>query len=272
MRSLLCSLLLTLPAFAVDPPVSPIRLPNVRDVTPPLPMPADAAVKLIPGYRYVVESDVECLVFLSPGGSVSLKKQHGPITIDAKFVDGTGENEERDYKSKFIYSFKAIKVGRDELIIMPVGAKAESEAKRVTFQVGQLPIPPPPGPNPPGPQPPGPTPDPTPVPVTSFRVIFVYESLTTLPAKQTSILYAKSIADYLTEKTTAEGGLAGWRRFDKDAGTANDQPVMRALWAAVKPKITTVPCMIIETNGKADILPWPASVDEALATLKKAGG
>lgn len=121
-----------------------IRLPIAQE-SPPAPMPAtvDQVVKLQPGVRYVVESDVECLVFLSPGGSVSVKKQLGPITIDTKFYGGSGVEEEREFKGKYIYSFKAIKDGRDELIIVPVGAKSEAEAKRVTFQVGQLPQPPP---------------------------------------------------------------------------------------------------------------------------------
>lgn len=114
--------------------------------------------------------------------------------------------------------------------------------------------------------------DPVPVPVTSFRVIFVYESADTLTATQTGVLNSAALAEYLNANTTKEGGVAGWRRFDKDATAANDTPTIKALWTAVKPKITTVPCWVVEVNGKAEIIPFPASVADGLATLKKYNG
>jgi hypothetical protein len=126
-------------------------------------------------------------------------------------------------------------------------------------------------PPPPGPTPPDPGPTPPPGPVTSFRVIFVTESATVLSAAQNAVTGAKAVQAYLTSKTTPEGGWSGWRHYDPQTGM-NDQPTMRALWAAVKPKITTVPCLVIEVNGKADILPFPANATEALATLKKYAG
>lgn len=134
------------------------------------------------------------------------------------------------------------------------------------------------GPRPP-PNPPGPVDPPTPVdPVTppvvvkSFRVIFVKESGATLPAGQSSIPAAKAIRDYLAAKTTPEGGIQGWREYDPQSNVANEQPTMKALWAAVKPKITAVPCVVVEVNGKADIVPFPADAATALKLLKTYGG
>jgi hypothetical protein len=122
----------------------------------------------------------------------------------------------------------------------------------------------------------GPKPvDPVPVvpePVTSFRVIFVKESGQTLQGQQSAIPAAKEIRDYLQAKTTQEGGLPGWREYDPQQSTTNEQPVMRALWDAVKPKLLPAPCLVVEVNGKATVMPFPNTVADAVATLKKAGG
>jgi len=145
-RSVLLSLLFALPVYATDPPAKDvIRLPQIRQDTAPQPMPVavDSTVRLNPDVIYVVESDVDCLVFLSPGGSVKVTKETGPLRFRGKFADGNGTTETRTFNGKFLFLFDAIKDGRDELIIVPVGAKAETDAKRVTFQVGTLPQPPP---------------------------------------------------------------------------------------------------------------------------------
>lgn len=127
-------------------------------------------------------------------------------------------------------------------------------------------------PTPVEPLPPPQPPQPPPTPVTSFRVIFVRESGITLPASQASVPGAKVIRDYLFAKTTRESGVTGWREYDPQTDAANEQPMMRALWDAVKPKLTTFPCVVVEVNGKADIVPYPANAAEALALLKKYGG
>lgn len=153
------------------------------------------------------------------------------------------------------------------ITITLVVAKGDSvDIARIKVKCGEGPIPPP-DPNPP--DPPKPVP---PAPVTSFRVIFVYETGDTLTAQQTSARDAKSVRDYLTAKTTKEAGGHGWRSWDRDTEATNDPPMMRALWEAVKPKFTTVPCLVVEVNGKVDILPWPANAAECLATLQKYGG
>ena len=114
--------------------------------------------------------------------------------------------------------------------------------------------------------------DPEPEPVKSFRAIFVKESGSTLTAKQTAIPNAKAIRDYLNAKTTKEGSLPGWREYDPQQNTANEQPTMAALWSAVQPKLQVIPCLVIEVNGKATVLNYPADTEAALNLLKKYGG
>lgn len=114
--------------------------------------------------------------------------------------------------------------------------------------------------------------DPAPEPVRSFRVIFVKESGSTLRAQQTAIPNAKAIREYLNAKTTKEGNQPGWREYDPQQNTTNEQPTMAALWAAVQPKLQAIPCMVVEVNGKATVLGYPANTDAALKLLKQYGG
>ncbi len=107
-----------------------------------------------------------------------------------------------------------------------------------------------------------------PAPVASFRVLLVYESGDTLTAAQNGVLYGKAVEEYLAAKCTKDGTLAGWRRRDKDAATTGDTATMNALWAAVKPAVTSTPCVALEVNGKVTIEPLPATV----AMLKKYAG
>lgn len=133
---------------------------------------------------------------------------------------------------------------------------------QLVISVGGVRPTPPPGPNPPGPTP-------TPQPVQSFRVILVNETGRLLTPVQNSFWRGEEIEEYLKSNTTSEGVFPGFRRYDKDTDASNDSPVMAALWAAVRPKITTVPCLVVERNGKVDILPYPSSPSDGLATLKK---
>ena len=119
---------------------------------------------------------------------------------------------------------------------------------------------------------PEPTPTPVPEPVKSFRVIFVKESGQTLAGEQLAIPGAKEIREYLTAKTTPEGNQPGWREYDPQQQTANEQPTMKALWEAAKPSLLPAPCLVVEVNGKATVMPFPKTVAEAVETLKKAGG
>ena len=47
---------------------------------------------------------------------------------------------------------------------------------------------------------------------------------------------------------------------------------MKSLWAATKSSITTIPCLVIEVNGKTSIVSYPKNVADAIKTLKEFGG
>lgn len=218
---------------------------------------------------YVLESPVELYVLTSPAGVLSVDATEGPIRVRGKFSDGSGKLETRNYTAPWVYFITAPGKGKAELILVPKGVKLESDiARQVLTVVGTTPNPPP------DPDPdviPDPI-DPDPGRVKSFRVIFVKESGQTLNAAQTAIPGAKAIRAYLNLKTTQEGNVAGWREYDPQQIVDNDQATMKALWEAVKPKLLPAPCMVIEVNGHATVMAFPANVEECLTTLKKFGG
>lgn len=124
----------------------------------------------------------------------------------------------------------------------------------------------PPDPNPP--KPPDPKP-PVPVPVTSFHVIFVYESGKTYTPQQISVMDSKATRDYLTANTTPEGNYAGFRKYDKDTDSSKDTSTINAMWQATKPLVTTVPCVAIEANTKVEIVPLAATPADMIAVFNK---
>jgi hypothetical protein len=260
-----------LPVIPPGPQPDPAPHPVVPDVTPKPPVEPVIVPDLRAGELFVVATPKQYLVWDRPKGIVSVKRLAGPREFYAKFADGVDRSteEERHYSQPFIYVIRAEKRGTVELIMSPIDADDESQAIQHTLIVmGRGPQPPPdPGPDPDPIDPPVP-----PGPVTSFRVIFVKESGAILPPNQTAIPGAKILRDYLTLKTTPEGGLAGWREYDPQQITASEQPTMRALWESVKPKLLPSPCLVIEVNGKATVMPFPSDVNSALAKLKEYGG
>lgn len=174
----------------------------------------------------------------------------GQIVIDAAKVELVGDRE---------YSISGS--GTYTVSIIGFGPGISRHPRfSVTLEPPKPPVPP----NPPEP--------PTPEPVKSFRVVFVKESGSTLNAEQTAITGAKAVRDYLRTKTTPQGGFAGWREYDPQQNVVNEQSMMKELWAASKSSITTVPCMIVEVNGKVTIISYPKNVADAINTLKKYGG
>ena len=248
-------LALALASFSVAAD-APIRLPAGPVLPQPMPNPGEP-VRLIGDAMFVVDSDVPCIVLASPAGLVSITEEVGPIRLRGRFVDGTG-TESRTYKGKAVFVVEGVASGRVELLVIPVGAAKVGDVIRrtVIVEAGH------------GPQPP-PKPDDPPVPVTSFRVFLVFESGATYTAAQTGVLYSKAVADWLNANCTKDSTQPGWRRRDKDADAVNETAPMRTLWDAVKPKLTAIPCLVVERNGTADIIPLPVSEAEALATLKR---
>lgn len=254
------------------PTIPVIVEPDVIDDEPEPPKPRpDRAPKPVTTISeeqlYVIESTIPLIVLASPDGFVKIEGEEGPQKVKAKFVDGIGRMETRVFHSKYLYFINAVKPGKLELIIVPVGVeKPENILRQELTVLGEMPKPPP------DVDPVTPEPVDPPAPVTSFRVIFVKESGATLNASQSAIPGAKVIRDYLLAKTTYEGTQHGFREFDPEQGTETETPMFIKLWEVVKPKITKVPCMVIEVNGHATVMPFPANVDECIATLKKARG
>jgi hypothetical protein len=263
---ILAAMALALPSVAQDK--SPIRLPVVALPTPqPMPIGGDVAIPL--DAWYVVESDVELLVFTSPGGSIKITRETGPIKLLGKFVGEEAKGvQSKKYDSKHLVLITADKPGRDELLLVPVGAKAESEAKRVFLRVGTMPQPPPevdPKPDV--------KPDPKPIKVDSFRVLFIIESANTPTAKQQSTIYGQAVRTWLDANTTPTGNIKGWLTLDKDTSLDKfEVPPMQRLWSAIQPKVKNVPCVAIEVNGVATLENLPESPDEMLKLLKKYRG
>lgn len=220
---------------------------------PPKVDPKADVVKLVPGKPVSAIVGKKCVLTIdTTAKKVTWKVPEG---VDTLQIDG---------KRLAVWA----DVGVYKLVAMVPAGDDVLSTEVVLTVIG--PRPPPPGPVPPGPTPPDP-PKP-PQPVTSFRVIWVRESGATLPIGQQAVMDAKIVRDYLTANTTAEGQWAGWRSYDKDQEATNETPVMKALWQAVKPKLTVVPCVVIEVNGKAEILPYPASADAAVSLFKKYKG
>jgi len=257
-----------LPVFPPGPQPTPPPQPVVPDAEPVVPPSPQEVTELKADHWFVIEADVPFFVLDSRQGIVLIGYEEGPLKLKGKFADGNGKNETRTYNSKYLATVEAVTKGQVELLVVPAGATDAGVVIRRTLTVmGQAPQPPP-GP---GPQP-DPDDPPAPGPVTSFRVIFVKESGQTLLPGQSAIPGAKAIRDYLTAKTTPEGNLAGWREYDPQQITANEQPTMRALWESVKPQLLAAPCLVIELNGRATVMPFPADVNACLAKLKEYGG
>lgn len=233
---------------------------------PVTPAPPAASVKLPAGTVYDIRCKVPCVVRAYPAELVTIGKEEVPagetLRVRDEFFDGAKSHV---YKGPLaVYSVRAAGKGTVQVVVTPIGFKHENEIKTVTLVVdGTGPQPPP---QPPGPQPPDP---PQPGPVTSFRVVFVWESGSTLTAAENSVINGAEVAKFLDEKTTKTDNWKGWRLKDKDAPTTGDTATFNALWGAIKPKVTAVPCVAIEVNGKVEIVPLGKTPAEMVATFKK---
>jgi hypothetical protein len=257
-------------AEAIDTTV--ITLPSVpTDVTT-----TEVINEIEVGMWYVIRSTVPLFILDAPQGSVSIVS--GPSTVDGVFAGGQGVPETKVFAGpEHTYLVQGLRPCKAELILIPQGVTDRLAIERHMLTVtGEAPQPPPePGPEPPpepGPEPP-PEPPPEPETVESFRVIFVKESGATLNSDQTAIPAAKVIRDYLSAKATLDDGIPGWREYDPDRGLDTpEEATMSSLWAAVKDKLLPAPCLVIEVNGHATVMPFPANVEECMETLRKFGG
>jgi hypothetical protein len=236
---LLTALLLAAPAAAQK-----VTLPSKLDAQPggpPIPL--------------VATADGGNVVWFSP--------DPGLTVIDGGFFGG-------DSKKALLFAPNA---GRYRVWAVTALKDKVSERAECIVTVGTPPEPPPvpPGPTPPGPTPPGPGPAPT--PAAGLRVLMVYESadVSALPAAQQAVLYSKSVRDYLRAKCAAEpGGWKAFRIYDKDVDLAAESAEWKALMSRPRKQ---VPWVVIADGPKVLYEgALPATVDEALALLKKYGG
>lgn len=261
----LASLSFSAPADA--PPADPIRIPTAPDIPQPMPpkppAPRPSVMRLTPDLWYVIDSDIPLMVLASPDGIVKLTEEAGPQKLKGRFIDEPLKTQTKTFRGKEVWTVEPIRSGRVELIIIPCGPDftLPRDIRRVTLDVddGSGPQPPP---VPPEPKPPE--------PVKSFRVVFVVESGALLTAAENSVVYGKAVEDYLTAACT--GGRAGWNRLDKDNAGADLDPTMRALWQAVRPKVTATPCVAVAVNEQVDIIPLAATPAAMVETLKKYAG
>ena len=140
--------------------------------------------------------------------------------------------------------------------------------KRIEVVMGTAPQPPPPGPVPPDVDP---KPIDPPV-VNSFRVLFVQDPVKTLTQSQFNAIYADIIDKYLDTVCTKVDGQSEWRRWSSRQKVGDETATLKTLWESVHPKLTAIPAVVIEVNGKADILDLPSSPEETIALVKKYRG
>lgn len=171
-----------------------------------------------------------------------------------------------------------------EVLLITVDENGVPGLDKVSVQVileGEIPPTPPtpPGPNPPGPTPPGPNPpDPTPpgpapIPTDGFRVLIVYETdkQGNISPKANSVLFSKTIRDYLNEKCVVgpDGRTREYRIWDQDL----DVSVASDIWkkAFQRPR-SQVPWILISNGRNGFEGPLPTNVQDTLTLLKKYGG
>lgn len=268
--SLFCLLAAAAIAPAADPAAPQIRWPKV--VRPAPPAPATAPVdELTPERWFVIDSDVELLLFASPNDKLDKAVETGPFKVRGKFADGGDAVETRTYKGKFVYFIEAKKgaAGPVELIVGPSGATKESDFERRLLRVGKDSTPPKPDvkPDPVTPA------EPAPIPEKGFRVLIVYETadLAKLPASQAAALTSSEVRNYLNSACVvgADGKTKEWRILDKDANLSNESQ----LWqAAMKRDRKSLPWIVISDGTTGFEGPLPQNTADVLSLLKKRGG
>lgn len=274
---LLSAVLLALVPFET-PPAPPQIVPVPHDGKAPAPAPTPQPAPIPTSVR-VSGAEFEMLTLVGYTGSVAWDVTSDSFGVPVKLIElkpkqvvigvraGSATPDAHEAPDTPSVAVFAVNTGR--AVLSAWGVKESKPVKLATFTIdaGLGPRPPPDDkkddkkPD-----------DKKPEVVTSFRVIWVYESGDTFPPNQTAIMDAKAVRDYLNAKTTPHGGWAGWRQFDPQQKAENETPAMKALWQAVQPQLTTIPCLVVEVNGKAEIIPFPKSPADALVTLRSYGG
>lgn len=257
---------LTSIGYCEDSKLNPIwpKLPTavVQEPIPKPPIDPNAIQTISVETFYVVSSEVEFCLLVSPPKLARVTYLQGPVTLRGKFTDGAGEVETRIYTDKFIAIPDVISgsVGDAELIYIPHEVKSEAAISRRMVKIGY------------GPRPP---PEPTPVIVQpGFRVLFIYEVNAKKTREFENILHSPEITEFLSANCVKDptGTLPEWRKWDQNIiVNPNESPTIRALWDSVKPLIgdaATSPKLVVAVNGDAKVYPFPATAQETLTFLK----
>jgi len=118
------------------------------------------------------------------------------------------------------------------------------------------------------PQPPGPAPGPAPIPELGLRVLVLYETaeVSAWPAKQSMILRAAAVRDWLNANCVkGSDGRAVWRFVDDDVEWTDESPLSIA---SRRPRASSP--WVIVSNGKDGYEgPLPATQEDFLSLVKK---
>lgn len=251
--------LLAAVAVASSPAEPPIRVPSGPVV--PVPMPPrpgpDAPLRLAADQLLVIEADIPVIVLASPAGLVSVGEEAGPVRVRGRFVDGVG-TETRTYKGKQVFTVEAVKTGRVELLVVPLGLKSAADVVRRTVDVDAGT----------GPQPP-PKPEPQPGPVAEGkRYILLVEETADANASRGKLFTDATLFQRIKDR----GHI--WRAADKDVrDAAGNVPadLKPYLDRAAGKKLPQV--FIVAPDGTVLIqAECPADAATLLELLKRAGG
>lgn len=275
MRSMASKLFLAL-AFMV----SASALTNAAEPVP--------APKVVP----VVKSSVNVPgTVVGPSRTILSFKVNNPDKLELTVVCQASESKFQWFRElsddPTVASFKVFALVPGEYYLTFLTAK-DSKATivgQVKVQSGA----PPPGPDVDPDVTPDGDPDTAPIPGDGLQVLFVFETGTAakIPPAQQSILYGKTVREYLNAKSPLgpDGKTRQWRIWDKDVDASNEQAVWQealkranlksAEWKPAKdgkgPK-TALPWVIISNGRTGYEGPVPETVEEMLKLLKKYGG
>lgn len=259
----------------------PVKAEEVLPAPPtpaPNPTPVDVVPKLVFGQMYVIQSDVNIVVCVSPPELAKALYETAPddkpriLRMRGVFTDGLGEVETRTFTSKYVVIVEAVKgvSGDGEILIYPEGTKSEEGIMRIKVKVGQGPRPPPIPDEPDIPDVPQPD---TPVAVKEFRVIWVVDPNQNLSRTQMSTINSTVIWKWLMDNCTkGAGDVPEWRKWapnQKIAPIESDK--MKEIWNKAKSKpelLTPTPKIIVVVNDDAKVYDVPATPEATLEFLK----
>lgn len=240
--------------------VEPDSPPPVQDSSP--------VSTLKPDEFLVIESTVELIIRIFPEGHIAVEAMAGPVKVRARFADGTGKIETREYRTAFVYFLTSEKAGIVGIDLIPVGAVLEKDIERhvLTVSDGTQPIPPP-GP---GPVPVDPV-IPTPITPTKLQVVIIEDPAqrATIPAEKIIIMDGAEIRDYCKTHCSVTGTTPDRRVLSLRQDVSNQPQWIKD--ACAEPR-TSTPWIVILTPTQKISGPLPATVADTMTLLRKYGG